>query len=191
MTTSILDSRLLAFQEEHVYDLTWSVERMGLYPVAAILTPGLLASLCNGRVGARHAIVALGITFGYVVARAFVLDLWILSAGLDAVAWQPSSVVLSFAPLPIVIYWALRPQEVGVNPIRVGVVIALVALWGARLTWNWTRGWTGLDHEDWRYVDIKEKTGALYWPVSFLGIHLLPTLWVFLALLVTWTFSNT
>ncbi len=89
----------------------------------------------------------------------------------------------SVAPLPIAIYWALRPELVGVNPIRIAVVIALVALWGARLTWNWLRGWHGLGHEDWRYVDIREKTGALYWLVSFAGIHMMPTLWVFLGML--------
>jgi steroid 5-alpha reductase family enzyme len=89
----------------------------------------------------------------------------------------------SVAPLPIAWYWAMRPEVVGVNPIRLSIVLFLLALWGARLTWNWTRGWTGLDHEDWRYVDIKEKTGALYWPASFFGIHLMPTLWVFLAML--------
>lgn len=89
----------------------------------------------------------------------------------------------SVAPLPIALYWAQHPAEIGVNPIRLGLVVALIALWGGRLTWNWTRGWTGLAHEDWRYREIREKTGVLYWPASFLGIHLLPTLWVFLALL--------
>jgi steroid 5-alpha reductase family enzyme len=89
----------------------------------------------------------------------------------------------SVAPLPIAWYWALNPEVVGVNPIRLGLVMFVLALWGARLTWNWTRGWTGLDHEDWRYVNIQAKTGALYWPASFFGIHLMPTLWVFLALL--------
>lgn len=41
------------------------------------------------------------------------------------------------------------------------------------------RGWGGIDHEDWRYVDIRTKTGRAYWPVSLLGIHLFPTLMVF------------
>jgi steroid 5-alpha reductase family enzyme len=89
----------------------------------------------------------------------------------------------SVAPLPIAIYWAQSPAAVGVNPIRLGVVIALVALWGGRLTWNWLRGWQGLGHEDWRYEDLKQKTGAAYWLVSFAGIHMAPTLWVFLGLL--------
>jgi steroid 5-alpha reductase family enzyme len=89
----------------------------------------------------------------------------------------------SVAPLPIAVYWALRPESAGVNPYRLALVLALVALWGARLTWNWNRGWTGLDHEDWRYRDIKASTGAWYWLVSFGGIHMLPTFLVFLGLL--------
>jgi steroid 5-alpha reductase family enzyme len=89
----------------------------------------------------------------------------------------------SVAPLPIALYWAQRPEFPGVNPIRMVAVIALIALWGARLTWNWLRGWQGLGHEDWRYVDLRRKTGAAYWLVSFAGLHLAPTLWVFLGLL--------
>jgi steroid 5-alpha reductase family enzyme len=28
-----------------------------------------------------------------------------------------------------------------------------------RLTHNFLRGWRGLAHEDWRYVDVRNKTG--------------------------------
>ena len=89
----------------------------------------------------------------------------------------------SVAPLAIALFWAGRPELVGVNPIRLVIVIALVALWGARLTWNWLRGWEGLRHEDWRYRDLQQRTGRLYWLVSLAGIHLAPTLWVFAGLL--------
>ena len=84
----------------------------------------------------------------------------------------------SVAPIFIALYFALVAGD-GVPGLRQLLVLALVAWWGVRLTWNWLRSWTGLDHEDWRYLRIQEQTGALYWPVSFLGIHLLPTLWVF------------
>ena len=58
--------------------------------------------------------------------------------------------------------------------------LSLIMLWWAvRLTHNWARGWSGLEHEDWRYVDLQQQLGVLYWPVSFLGVHLMPTLWVF------------
>ncbi|MEZ4250967.1 MAG: DUF1295 domain-containing protein [Polyangiales bacterium] len=57
-------------------------------------------------------------------------------------------------------------------------VRALVTFWALRLTWNWMRGWPGMRHEDWRYLDLREKTGPAYWLVSFLGIHAFPALLV-------------
>ena len=57
--------------------------------------------------------------------------------------------------------------------------MALIVVWSIRLTGNWLYGWSGMEHEDWRYVQLREKTGRLWWPVSFLGIHLFPTLLVF------------
>jgi steroid 5-alpha reductase family enzyme len=34
-------------------------------------------------------------------------------------------------------------------------------------------------HQDWRYTKLSEDTGVFYWLVSFLGIHLFPTVLVF------------
>jgi steroid 5-alpha reductase family enzyme len=88
----------------------------------------------------------------------------------------------SVIPPLIAVYWALCAVP-EVNGLRQAVVIALVWLWGARLTYNWARGWGGLGHEDWRYVDLRGQTGAGYWPVSFVGLHMMPTLQVFLGCL--------
>jgi steroid 5-alpha reductase family enzyme len=60
------------------------------------------------------------------------------------------------------------------------LMISMVFFWGLRLTWNWWSGWKGMDHQDWRYTDLKEKTGAMYPFVSLTGIHLFPTILVFL-----------
>jgi steroid 5-alpha reductase family enzyme len=92
----------------------------------------------------------------------------------------------SVAPLPIGLYFALVPAPGGALPARQALVLAVLALWGARLTWNWARGWSGLAHEDWRYVDMRQSSGALYWVVSWFGIHLFPTLIVFLGCLPLW-----
>jgi steroid 5-alpha reductase family enzyme len=51
------------------------------------------------------------------------------------------------------------------------------------LTLNWAVRWGGLQHEDWRYRQQRENHGRFYWPVSFLGIHLMPTTLVFLGCL--------
>jgi steroid 5-alpha reductase family enzyme len=84
----------------------------------------------------------------------------------------------SVAPIVIAVFW-LGGAAPEAPPLRQGVVAALVLAWGVRLTANWARGWTGLHHEDWRYVDLQRKTGRLYWLVSFSGLHVIPTLWVF------------
>jgi steroid 5-alpha reductase family enzyme len=85
----------------------------------------------------------------------------------------------SVAPPLIGGYFALQLSAAEVNGARQILVLALVSIWGIRLTYNFLRGWNGLGHEDWRYVEIRHKTGRAYWLVSLLGIHLFPTLIVF------------
>lgn len=86
----------------------------------------------------------------------------------------------SLAPIPIALSFAAQSDA----PLaRKVVVCALVIAWGLRLTYNWARGFTGLDHEDWRYADIREKTGRAYWPASFAALHLFPTVQVYLGCL--------
>jgi len=91
-------------------------------------------------------------------------------------------------------YWSVAPMVIapalafgvdgGSAPLgRRVLVVALVLAWGARLTYNWARGWQGLAHEDWRYVDLRAKTGRLYWAVSLFGLHLFPTVLVCLGCL--------
>jgi steroid 5-alpha reductase family enzyme len=92
----------------------------------------------------------------------------------------------SVAPPLVALWFALAAGGDGVGE-RQALVLALVALWAIRLTWNWARGWRGLDHEDWRYVDLRTKAGrAGYWLVSLFGLHAMPTAIVFLGLLPLW-----
>ncbi len=85
----------------------------------------------------------------------------------------------SVAPMLIAPALALREASAQAPLARRIVVSALVLAWGARLTWNWARGWQGFGHEDWRYVEQRQKTGRLYWLVSFFGLHFMPTALVF------------
>lgn len=86
-------------------------------------------------------------------------------------------------------YWSVQPFVIAVflawpvaelNVMEM-VVVFLVFLYGLRLTLNFFRGWPGMKHEDWRYQDFRKNFPRLYWPISFLGIHLFPTIMVFLA----------
>ena len=92
----------------------------------------------------------------------------------------------SVAPVPIALFWLLQPGSNGFANPRHVLTFALLCLWAIRLTTNWAIRWRGLQHEDWRYQDIRKQSGPLYWPVSFLGIHLMPTLLVFLGCLSLW-----
>ncbi len=88
----------------------------------------------------------------------------------------------SVAPFPIAWYWSASAIDVGANPLRQALVLFVLAFWGSRLTWNWYRQWRGLDHEDWRYADIRAKSGRA-WPLASLGgVHFFPTLIVFAGL---------
>ena len=83
----------------------------------------------------------------------------------------------SIAPPVLLVYWA---AALGVLDLRVAALGLLVGLWAVRLTHNWARGWQGLSHQDWRYDDLREKTGVWYPLVDLLGIQLLPTVLVFI-----------
>ena len=86
-------------------------------------------------------------------------------------------------------YWSVQPFVIAVFlawpmqgvTLAEALVILMVFLYGLRLTLNFYRGWPGMKHEDWRYQDFRKSFPKLYWVVSFLGIHLFPTLMVFLA----------
>ncbi len=88
-------------------------------------------------------------------------------------------------------YWSVIPPFVAAYLMWTaggidarGVIAFLILMyWAIRLTANWARGWEGLGHEDWRYIDLRNQTGIFYQAVNFLGIHLFPTVLVFVGCL--------
>lgn len=89
----------------------------------------------------------------------------------------------SVIPASIAFWLVFVPGAAAAVTLRQAVVLALVSFYAVRLTLNWARGWTGLTHEDWRYVDFRNKTGKLYWLVSFWALHFFPTVMVYLGIL--------
>ena len=87
----------------------------------------------------------------------------------------------SVIPPLLAVWWYVDFQGPAVDPWRAGLVLALVWLWGIRLTANWATYWDGLTHEDWRYPMVRARAGRFGVAADFLGIHLFPTLQVFLA----------
>ncbi len=85
-------------------------------------------------------------------------------------------------PLLLMLGWAL-PEAAGADRTRQLLLVSALSVWGIRLTWNWARGWTGFDHEDWRYVDFRDRLPPLVFElVNLAGLHFFPTLIVFLSL---------
>ena len=84
----------------------------------------------------------------------------------------------SVQPFVIAVFFAWPLQDLSAAGM---IVLLMVFLYGLRLTLNFYRGWPGMKHEDWRYRDFRKAFPKLYWPISFLGIHLFPTIMVFLA----------
>ena len=87
-------------------------------------------------------------------------------------------------------YWSVQPiviligLSVGqkLTPIKLFLLLT-VLLWGTRLTANWAYTFKSMAHEDWRYRMLREKTGRAYPLVNFVGIHMVPTLVVYLCTL--------
>jgi len=51
----------------------------------------------------------------------------------------------------------------------------LVSLFSGIAGNGWAYTWSGLDHVDWRYVNLQATAGTLWWPLSLTGVHLLHT----------------
>lgn len=126
---------------------------------------------------------------GIVVCNHLPYDLWlnILIADVFATIFVfLFSVILNNASVydP---YWSVQPMVIGVallfglknfNLYNI-LLIAVVLLWGIRLTANWAYTFGNLTWQDWRYTMLKEKTKAFYPFVNFTGIHMVPTLVVY------------
>src|SRR5579859_5352196 len=84
---------------------------------------------------------------------------------------------------PLLALWWTWTHPASLHDPRAILVTALVWLWAIRLTTNWSVYWGGLHHEDWRYPLVRARAGkAALWADLF-GIHLFPTVQVFLGCL--------
>lgn len=85
-------------------------------------------------------------------------------------------------------YWSVQPLAIAGYYLWVGrahldarliIVACLILLYSLRLTSNFYRDWPGLQKEDFRYAEFRQRFGRSYWLVSLLGIHLFPTILVY------------
>lgn len=86
-------------------------------------------------------------------------------------------------------YWSVKPAAIaicyavlfGLPSVGAVALLVLMLAYGLRLTVNFYRDWPGLHHEDWRYRDFRTKFPKAYWAISLAGIHIFPTVQVYLA----------
>ena len=83
-------------------------------------------------------------------------------------------------PLLIGWWWSQSPEA---NDTRAVLVMVVVVVWAVRLTGNWVYAFPGLHHEDWRYPLLRDKAGRAEALADLGGIHLVPTIQVFLGCL--------
>ena len=137
-------------------------------------------------------VYAIAITAGVIIYNLLTFDFWLNLLIADVVStaitfifsliFNNSSVYdpyWSVAPIVVIIALSIK---FGINNITIFPLIAVI-FWGVRLTINWAYTFTNLLHEDWRYKMYKEKFPRIYILVNFFGIHLFPTLVVYLCML--------
>jgi steroid 5-alpha reductase family enzyme len=160
--------------------------------LAAYLAAGAAAVIVGRVSGAWHPILRAGLADLAATLVVFAFSLAYNNSSFYDPYW-------SVAPPFLALFWLLAAGSGGL-PVRQALAGALLLAWAARLTYNWLRRWRGLSHEDWRYADYR-KAGAAYgpaaataprhgylpyWPISFAGFHLMPTVLVFLGCLSLW-----
>lgn len=95
-------------------------------------------------------------------------------------------------------YWSVQPPviliafAIGKELTALGILLIIAVLyWAIRLTANWAYTFSNLNHQDWRYTMLKEKTGVFYPIINFVGIHMVPTLIVYGCILpAVWAIIN-
>jgi steroid 5-alpha reductase family enzyme len=83
-------------------------------------------------------------------------------------------------PLLAAYWWAASTPDV--NDTRNWLVLGVIVVWAVRLTANWVYTFPGMHHEDWRYPMVRDGAGRWELLADLCGIHLLPTLQVFLGM---------
>lgn len=88
----------------------------------------------------------------------------------------------SVIPPLLLIYWWVE-GGLGFASLHCWLLAIVVGYWAIRLTANWVNSFPGLHHEDWRYPLLRGRAGRWEFLADLFGIHLVPTVQVFLGML--------
>ncbi len=159
----------------------------GLAALAAAYAAALVAALAVGWVlRGRHPVLVAAAADATATVVVFAFSVRHDNSSIYDPYW-------SVAPVLIALYWGslgalgggalLGGGDDGGSVLRRVWLLAIVCVWGVRLTANQLARWRGLGDEDFRYVELRARSGRWYWPLSLVGVHVLPTTWVFLGVL--------
>jgi steroid 5-alpha reductase family enzyme len=146
------------------HEQTWTRGRSFLVIVALYVVATTGALWLATSIGSDQPYKALIV--GYAVSVAFLyIASQVVQNGSTFDAWW------SVLPPAFAVWGAL---SIDGTSTRNWLIAGCALLWGVRLTANWAIGWTGLDHEDWRYRMLYETAPMPRWAVSFTSVHLFP-----------------
>jgi len=130
----------------------------------------------------------LGVCIYFMLSFAFWLNLLIADAAstvfvfIFSVIFKNASVYdpyWSVQPIVILVCFAIFHK---ITPVTILLLISVI-YWGIRLTGNWAYVFGGLNHQDWRYTKLEKENGKLYPLINLTGIHMMPTLIVYMCAL--------
>ena len=140
----------------------------------------------NGSLALVFFYYVISFYLAYLVTKNFDFDGW-----LHLLIWHVSATLIIFlfsnihknssiydpfwhvAPIPIVFYIA---KQSSLPTLELNLVLAAFLFWALRLTYNWYLNWNNLDHEDFRYIDLKNNNKFMAFINDLFGIHLIPTI---------------
>ena len=149
---------------------SWTRSRSFALIIALYVIAVAGALVIASAIGTDHPVK--GLIWGYGASVAFLyIASQIVGNGSTFDAWW------SVMPPSFAIWFCFvlddAGQFSGADLRRLAVAIC-ASLWGLRLTANWAIGWTGLNHEDWRYRMLYETAPMPRWAVSLTSVHLFP-----------------
>lgn len=92
-------------------------------------------------------------------------------------------------------YWSVQPMVIlpfflsELNSATI-LLLGIIFIWGVRLTLNWAYTFESMQKQDWRYSYFKRKYPKLFPLINLFGIHLMPTLIVFMVMLPGMLYLN-
>ena len=160
---------------------SWRARR---WAPAAVCLPAYLLAIAAAAAVATALPAAHPLTGVLLANVAATLVVFAFATGFDnASIYDP---YWSVAPPLALGWWMLADGRVSDREM---LCLALVLVWSVRLTWNCMYRWRSLRGEDFRYRDLRARTGRLFPLVNLSGIELFPTVLVFLGCLPLYAVS--